>query len=135
MPWILNQYLLVRYLTYLLAIFVIFKALQWILGRPSLHVLNFYIKYGLYHLYVVIVAGLALLPAVLRPGNSDNIVLARIGFHLSQMAWLFGVKIETAGKELIDNVKKPVIFMSNHQTSLDVMPIAKVSSFLMLNFF
>eukprot|EP00794_Sanderia_malayensis_P016043 gene16043-17665_t len=60
-----------------------------------------------------------------RPGSSDNMILGRIAFHLSGICWLFGIKIETEGRDIIDNVKKPAIFMCNHQSSLDVLLIVK----------
>ncbi len=105
---------------------IIYKVMQAIFSRPSLHKLKFYMKYGFYHVFVMCVTGLAVLPCLFRPANADNIVFAKIFYHLLQMPWLFGIKIITTGKENMQKAQKPVIFMCNHQSSLDVFPTVQV---------
>lgn len=75
----------------------------------------------------MVVFGLAVIPCILRPGNSDNIVIARAIYHLFRIIWwMFGFTIVTEGKENLDNVEAPAVFMCNHQSSLDALVIAKV---------
>ena len=89
--------------------------------------LQYRLKYSLYHLAMIVIFGLALIPCLLRPGNSDNIVIGRAYYHIFRIVWwMFGFTIVTEGKANLDDVKAPAVFMCNHQSSLDALVIAKV---------
>ena len=89
--------------------------------------IKFMIKYALYHIYMVIVFAIALIPCCLRPGSADNVVIGRYIYYLSKFVWwLFGFDIITEGTEHIMDIKAPCVFMCNHQSSLDALVIAKV---------
>lgn len=88
---------------------------------------KFTVKYALYHVYMVFIFTLALIPCCFRPGNADNVVVGRYIYHASKLVWwLFGFNIVTEGSENLRNVDAPIVFMCNHQSSLDALVIAKV---------
>lgn len=85
------------------------------------------VKYALYHLYLIFVFALAIIPCCFRPGNADNIIIGRFMYRVSKFAWwLLGVDIISEGHENLENVKAPAVIMCNHQSSLDALVIAKV---------
>jgi len=87
---------------------------------------KYFVKYTLYHLYMVAIFALALIPCSLRPGSAENIVVGRYMYYGSKFVWwLFGFDIVGEGTENIDNIKAPCVFMCNHQSSLDALVIAK----------
>ena len=89
------------------------------------------IKYALYHLYMVFIFTIAIIPCCFRPGKADNVVVGRYIYHASRFVWwLFGIDIVTEGIEILDSLKAPAVFMCNHQSSLDALVIAKVDPLL-----
>ena len=91
---------------------------------------KFAVKYTLYHLYMIIIFGIALIPCCFRPGSAHNVIIGRRMYHASRFVWwLFGFDIITEGTENILNLKAPCVFMCNHQSSLDALVIAKVGHY------
>lgn len=91
---------------------------------------KFTVKYVLYHLYMIFIFALALIPCCFRPGSAHNIIIGKHLVYASRFVWwLFGFNIITEGADNLLNLKAPCVFMCNHQSSLDALVIAKVGNY------
>ena len=108
---------------YVVASVILFMVVLCILSST----VKYFVKYTLYHLYMVLIFALALIPCSLRPGSAENVVVGRYLYYGSRFVWwLFGFDIVSEGTENTNNIKAPCVFMCNHQSSLDALVIAKV---------
>lgn len=116
----------IRTIAYVVLAWLLFLVCQWILARPSLHTLKCHIKYGLFHIALIFIPAISILPSIFRPGNSANVKYVRWIVKFSQLSKWFGVKVEFEGLENFHLATKPCVCISNHQTTLDVLAVMEV---------
>lgn len=89
--------------------------------------LKFQIKYvGLCFNYIFL-AGACGIFALFNPGSSKNLYIAQFFSHLLAIRTLYGFDLETENMEILDNAKKPVVIVSNHQTMIDALIMMQTS--------
>ncbi|EDO34789.1 predicted protein [Nematostella vectensis] len=102
-----------------------------LLGVVGFHILyrisrwfQFYVDYFSYNIAMVLLGCLAVLVALLRPGNVNNFYrTSRLLYWISSK--YFRVRVEAKGLENLPENKNCII-VSNHQSSLDMFPILRI---------
>ncbi|XP_066913023.1 1-acyl-sn-glycerol-3-phosphate acyltransferase beta-like [Clytia hemisphaerica] len=98
-----------------------FVVALWILCQLS-DKFKYHVKYVGYCLYCIFIAACSgLFCLFYKPRSSMNIFIPQFFIKWTGFKWLFGINLKYENLEILHNVKKPCVVVSNHQTSLDAM--------------
>lgn len=89
-------------------------------------VIRYHVKFICFCLYHIFLTGVSSVFAFLNPGNSKNIYVAQSIVRNSGMEWLFGFNIKYENLDILKDVEKPVVLVSNHQTIIDPYILFKI---------
>lgn len=100
---------------------IIFLVVLWLLCKVS-DKIKFTVKYTAYSLYCIFIAGCSgIFCLFYKPKSSMNIFIPQFFIKWTGFEWLFGLKLKFKNMDILHNIKKPCVVISNHQTSIDAM--------------
>jgi len=84
--------------------------------------LKYHVKYTAFCLYCIFIASCSGVFCLLyKPTSSMNIFIPQFFIKYTGFKWLFGLTLKFKNLEILHNIKKPCVVVSNHQTALDAM--------------